>query len=164
MAAPKGNKFWELRSKHGRDKVFETPNAMWEAACEYFTWCEENPLMETDYIGNGAIKIERPKMRSFTLQGLCLFLDVNTVYFNHFETEQKTKTGEEAEGFCKIITRIRETIFNQKFTGAAAGFLHPNIIARDLGLSDKQEHTINKPVIIDWNGEDTTNPKAAGSV
>lgn len=27
MAAPKGNQFWMLRSKHGRDKLFATPEA-----------------------------------------------------------------------------------------------------------------------------------------
>ena len=43
MAAPKGNQFWMLRSKHGRDKLFATPEALWEAACEYFQWCDENP-------------------------------------------------------------------------------------------------------------------------
>jgi hypothetical protein len=31
-----------------------------------------------------------------------------------------------------------DIIYTQKFTGAAAGFLNPNIIARDLGL---KEHT-----------------------
>jgi DNA-packaging protein gp3 len=43
------------------------------------------------------------------------------------------------QDFSSIITRIRETIYNQKFTGAAAGFLNPNIIARDFGLTDKKE-------------------------
>jgi hypothetical protein len=31
-------------------------------------------------------------------------------------------------------------IYEQKFTGAAADLLNPNIIARDLGLADKQDH------------------------
>jgi hypothetical protein len=36
----------------------------------------------------------------------------------------------------------RQIIDNQQFEGAASGFLNPNIIARKLGLSDKQDHTI----------------------
>ena len=32
-----------LRSKHGRDKLFATPELLWDAACEYFQWCDENP-------------------------------------------------------------------------------------------------------------------------
>ena len=43
----------------------------------------------------------------------------------------------------EVITRIRETAYNQKFTGAAADLLNANIIARDLGLSDKKEMNVN---------------------
>lgn len=132
MAAPNGNQFWKLRSKHGRDKIFATPEIMWEAACEYFEWCEQNPLHETDFRGKDATQVELPKMRAFTIQGLCLFLDVNTLYFRDFQKNC-------SDDFSQVIARIMEIIYNQKFTGAAAGFLNPNIIARDLGLADKKD-------------------------
>jgi hypothetical protein len=139
MGATKGNRFWELRSRHGRKTLFETPQLLWEAACEYFAWCEDNPLIEIDFKGKDAERVEIPKMRAMTMQGLCLFLDCNVVYFNHFETELKKREDELSKDFCKIVARIRETIYQQKFTGAAAGFLNPNIIARDLGLTEKKE-------------------------
>lgn len=141
MAAPTGNEFWKLRSKHGRNKLFETPELLWEAACEYFQWCIDNPLYELDFRGKDATEVKLPKMRAFTMQGLCLYLDCNTIYFNRFEHEQREKTDDLSKDFCKIVTRIRETIYNQKFTGAAAGFLNANIIARDLGLVDKSDIT-----------------------
>lgn len=28
MGAPKGNQFWKLRSKHGRDKLFSSPEIL----------------------------------------------------------------------------------------------------------------------------------------
>lgn len=146
MAAPEGNQFWKLRSKHGRDKLFETPELMWEAACEYFQWCEDNPFYKSEakvvnggYKEPGSVEIaELPYLRPFTLQGLCLYMDCNTVYFNHFETQLR-KEDPHYEGFMQILTRIRETIYNQKFSGAASGFFNANIIARDLGLADKKE-------------------------
>lgn len=144
MSAPPGNEFWKQRSKHGRDKIFATPEIMWEAAQEYFTWCEENPLIEIDFRGKDAQKVDLPKMRAFTQEGLCLFLDVNTKYFNEFEkrlTEMPELTDEQRKGFSDVITRIREVIRVQKFTGAAAGFLNPVIISRDLGLKDQTENT-----------------------
>lgn len=137
MAAPKGNQFWKLRSKHGRNMLFETPELLWEAATEYFEWCDKNPLIEIDYRGKDSNQVDLPKMRAYTLTGLCLYLDCNTEYFNHFEKSCP-------KGFNQIITRIRETIYTQKFVGSAAGFLNPNIIARDLGLSDKQEVTVHQ--------------------
>lgn len=143
MGAPSGNKFWKLRSKHGRDKIFATPEIMLEAAYEYFQWCEDNPLIEIDYRGSAPpVKVELPKMRPFTLEGLCSYLHVNKVYFNQFEYELNSKDDELSKDFSKIIAHIRDIIYRQKFEGAASGFLNANIIARDLGLSDSQVQKI----------------------
>lgn len=139
MGAPTGNNFWEIRSKHGRDPLFSDPILMWEAAVEYFQWCIDNPLIEIDFRGKDAEKVELPKMRAFTIHGLTSYLECNVGYFNDFEAALKNKPGALAKDFSLVIARIKETIYNQKFTGAAAGFLNPNIIARDLGLSEKQE-------------------------
>jgi hypothetical protein len=141
MSATTGNSFWELRSKHGRDKLFETPQLLWEAACEYFKWCEENPLYETEAkvtsdgqgLGSSVEMVKLPKMRAFTMHGLCLYLDCSTSYFRTFKSVLK----EGDKDFLTVINKIEEVVYNQKFTGAAAGFLNANIIARDLGLSDK---------------------------
>ncbi|MFP7656093.1 DNA-packaging protein [Chryseobacterium proteolyticum] len=143
MAAPEGNQFWRLRSKHGRDKLFTSPQLLWEAACDYFEWCEKNPLIDIDYKGKDADRVELPKMVAFTIHGLCIYLGCNTAYFRQFKASLKDKKvkkqGKENEDFSTVITRIEEVIYNQKFIGAAAGFLNPNIIARDLGLVDKKE-------------------------
>jgi len=135
MAAfEKGNSFWEQRSKHGREKLFQTPELMWEAAKEYFEWCEANPLIEIDYKGKDADRVEIPKLRAFTLHGLCLYLDCNTQYFKTFKAQLR-ENDEYKSDFNTVITRIEEIIYNQKFTGAAAGFLNPNIIALVITLS-----------------------------
>lgn len=153
--APKGNKFWMLRSKHGRDKLFVTPQLLWEAACEYFQWCEDNPFYEAEQAKSqpkahvddeGKVTfppniIELPKMRPYTLQGLCIYLDCNTKYFNDFGDSLAGKEDKLSTDFSEVITRIREVIYNQKFSGAASGFLNANIIARDLGLADKTDFT-----------------------
>lgn len=150
MAAPKGNEFWKLRSKHGRDKIFGTPEMLWEESSVYFQWCVDNPLIEVEQAKTPAkpIKddegkwvfpqnlIELPKMRAFTIQGLCLYLGVNVMYFNQFEKSLIDKEDDLSKDFSLTCSRIRDVIFQQKFTGAAAGFLNPNMICRDIGLSD----------------------------
>lgn len=161
MAAPKGNKFWELRSKHGRDKLFETPKLLWEAACEYFEWCESNPFQEAQlvaYQGEATIK-EVPKMRPFTMQGLCLYLNCGTAYFRNFKNEERSQS----EDFKSIIATIEETIYNQKFSGAASGFLNSNIIARDLGLADKSDIKLNKVILEIVRTNNTTQSKDSSS-
>lgn len=144
MAAPIGNQFWKQRSKHGRDKIFSSPEILWEEACKFFEWCDNNPLYEVDYKGKDADEVRIPKMRAYTWEGLELFLDV--------ESLREYKKNPDYKDFSPVIGRIEKIMYSQKFTGAAAGFLNANIIARDLGLRDKQEidqnHSFQPPNII----------------
>lgn len=154
--APKGNQFWKARSKHGRDKIFKTPDILWEAACEYFQWVDDNPLYEhkTQLSQGEWVETAVPKMRAMTIEGLCIFLDVNTQYFTDFENGLDISKREDKD-FSVVIKKVREIIANQKFTGAAADLLNANIIARDLGLRDKGE--------IDHKSSDgTMSPKEVG--
>jgi hypothetical protein len=135
--APRGNQFWKLRSKHGVDKLFTTPQLLWEAACEYFEWAEKNPLKETKaFAFQGKITTkELPVMRAMTLSQLCFYLHVNDAYFRTF----KSQLPEGEKDFNTVIYDIEQTIYNQKFQGASGNLLNANIISRELGLVDKQE-------------------------
>lgn len=130
-----GNDFWKHHSKHGRDKIFTTPEILWEAACEYFEWVKENPLMET--LIQGSKRWTVPKMRAMTEGGLCIFLDVDRSTLDNYGDGK----NESYKAFFPVTSKIKEIIRTQKFEGASAGFLNANIIARDLGLADKQEVT-----------------------
>lgn len=133
MAAPVGNRFWMQRSSHGRKPIFPDPEALWAACVEYFEWAEDNPLKEGQaFAYQGAVTIaELPKLRAMTISGLCLFLDISQQAWSEYR---------ERQGFGEVTTRVEDVIRTQKFAGAAAGLLNANIIARDLGLADKQEH------------------------
>lgn len=145
MPAHKGNKYWEFRNKHGRDYKYN-PDDLWNEALKYFQWIEENPLWESVLVSKGIVvnkgteneqtiySTSLPKMRAMTLTGFCLFADISLQTFENY-TENKD--------FIDITTRIREIIYSQKFEGASANLLNPNIIARDLGLKDTNVHEIN---------------------
>ena len=134
MGAPKGNDYYRLRAKDGRDKMFQTPGELQEACNNYFQWCEENPLLEeVAFHSQGIVKTTSlKKVRAYTLQGLCNFLDISTKGF---------KLYEKRKDFVHVTTRVREIMYTQKFEGAAAGLLNPNIIARDLGIKEHIDHT-----------------------
>lgn len=155
MAAPKGNNYWQFRNKHGRNYEY-TPEALWNEFIEYAKWIESNPLKEAVIIQRG-IKDEKTqktsyttdvnKMRAMTIKSFCLFADIIP---NTFYEYQKR------EDFKDITTRIRNSIFSQKLEGSAAGLLQPMIIARELGLIDKQQiEDINtdKTININYNGK-----------
>ncbi|OJB95786.1 DNA-packaging protein [Yersinia ruckeri] len=132
MAAPKGNRFWEARSTHGRNPKFESPDVLWEACCEYFTWVEENPLWEMKAFAYQGEVTQEPiaKMRAMTLIGLCLFLDI---------TDETWRTYRVREDLSGVVSRAEKVIYDQKFSGAAADLLNANIIARDLGLKEQSQ-------------------------
>lgn len=145
MAAPKKNQFWKNRAKHGRDKLFKTPKLLWDAACEYFEWCDSNPHIEKkpmvvsmgSGMGSEVEMTEIPVDRAYTLHGLCIYLGCSTSYFRTFKSVLK----KEDEDFLAVIEQIEEVIYEQKFSGAASGFFNANIIARDLGLKDSSDIT-----------------------
>jgi len=138
MAAPKGNSFWKQRTKHGRDKIFANADLMWEAACEYFQWVEDNPLNEAIVYQGELSEKEKPLMRAMTIGGMCIQWDTNEEYLSHFENGLDFDKPE-SKDFLRVIKKIKQVIATQKFEGASAGLLNPNIIARDLGLADKKE-------------------------
>ena len=134
MPFAEGNRFWEARSKHGPDRRYDNPDDLWNACLEYFEWVEENPLWEskaTQYQGD-VIEMTLPKMRAMTIDGLCLFLDIDD------STWQRWRERDDLRG---VVGKADRVIRSQKFAGAAADLLNANIIARDLGLRDGVDNT-----------------------
>lgn len=134
MGAPVGNQFWKARSKHGRKALWNDPEELKAACFEYFEWVEDNPLIEMRpfaYQGE-VIQEPVPKMRAMTIGGLCIFLGM---------TQETWQQYRKKKDFSAISREVEEIIRTQKFTGAAADLLNGNIIARDLGLAEKKDHT-----------------------
>ena len=129
-----GNSFWKLRSTSGRDKIFATPETLWQEAEKYFEHCEGTPLQEQHVFANG-LTANTDKMRAFTLQGLQYFLSIGETTWRHYKNRKE---------YQEVCERIEQAIWNQKFTGAAAGLLNPAIIARELGLVDQQSLQLSK--------------------
>lgn len=164
-----GNQLWQIRSKHGRDKMFSTPQIMWEAACDYFKWADDNPMYEVkpqvvsigDGMGSEVQMTKIPHKQPYTLMALCRFLGCASNYFRLF----KSRLTPDMHDFATVIATIEEVIYTQKFNGAAVGFYNANIIARDLGLVDRVDQTsgdmpILAPVINVLKGN---SPKLANS-
>ena len=148
MAAPIGNQFWKLRTKHGRDKLFSSPEILWEAACEYFQYVIDNPIeVEETKIKPNSVEVTVNKLkRPFTWDALELYLDI--------ESLRDYKTNPNYKDFSQVITRIEKVIYSNKFEGASAGVFNANIIARDLGLKDQSENKNTHEI----KGLITTNP------
>ena len=134
----RGQKFknmWDNIHRVGRPPAFENPGMLLELAMEYFKWVEDNPLQEAKMFSfQGVNELEDiPKKRPFTLAGLCLYMGMHT---------STLATYKEFPEYSKVYNLIEQTIRDQKFQGAAAGFFNHAIIARDLGLKDGETNIV----------------------
>lgn len=148
--------FWKSRSKHGRDKLFESSELLWEAAVEYFIWCEENPLWEEKLFHyQGKVTTHRAaKLRVYTMIGLCLYVKCSENYFRAFKNRYKDTDKE--KDFMMVINDIEQSIKEQQIAGASADLLNHNIISRLLGLADVTEV---KQTIVEFRNVSKQYPK-----
>lgn len=130
-----GNRFWEARSTHGVKPKFESAEDLRDACHQYFQWVDENPLYEAKaFAFQGSVTVENlPKMRAMTIQGLCLFIDISQDTWCEWRKSRPD--------LSEVQREVEAVIYSQKFAGAAADLLNASIIARDLGLADKTDHT-----------------------
>lgn len=131
--------FWKHKLKGGRPRAFKSPEQLLKSCLEYFELCDANPLAEHDFVGREGKSVMKNKMRAYTWAGLENFLGITDEGLMNYRKNEKYKE------FFGVIAYVERIMWDQKFTGAAAGLLNPNIIARDLGLMDKTEtkHVVN---------------------
>ena len=141
--ALKGNHFWKLRTKHGRDKAF-IPETLALAANEYMEFCADNPLISKELVKfkGGSTLAEVPKMRAPTLKGLFVFLHISEATWNNY------KKMDDYKDTCESISNM---LHDYKLQGAAADLFNSNIITRDLQLAEHTKLTADlKPDGIKW--------------
>ena len=133
-----GKPLWKValeRGALGRPRTFESPEEFLQAAMGYFRWAELNPLYEVQahaYQGD-VTKTKMPKLRAWTVDGLCLFTGIDDTTLCRWRKEP------EFENFRNVVSIVDKALRDQKFAGAAAGLLNASIISRDLGLKDASE-------------------------
>lgn len=147
----KTERIWEQKPKadrwgDGRPPLYTNPDDLWTDAVDYFTWVEDNPLLEEkSVVVSGKLeKSHNEKMRVMSLCGLCVFLDISQNTYRNYRDKKP---------FLKVTRKIDNIIYNQKFEGASAGLLNANIIARDLGLAEKKD--VDMKAIVNVSHEDS---------
>lgn len=147
-----GNKFHLLAQFFKKPKSL-TPQELLDGAIAYFQWVDANPLLRNEVIKSGdqiGRQVSAEIGRPYTVGGLCMYLGISEQTFLNYS---------EAIGYqeyFEVSAAIRQAIKTQKFEGAAVGIFNPAIIARDLGLVDKQERDIGNKNGIPFQTENKT--------
>jgi hypothetical protein len=139
MSAPKGNQFWKLAPTIGRKPIWENPEDLKAACEEYFEYVDNHPLWESKAFSYEGSAFDHPidKMRAMTLDGLCVFLGISRKTWHNYQNKEE---------FLQVVEYVEMVMREQKLTGAAAGLLNANIIARDLQLRDASDVNIKATV------------------
>jgi len=147
MSRLKGNKFWELRTKHGKDKIFSDPKTLWEEAKLYWDWCDRSPWMRPELVKykGDAEEYEIPLGRPYSLDGLTIYLGVSGAYFRAAKINLTNKIEEGKatpieEALLEAIEMIITVTRTQNLEGAAVNVFNANIMARQHSLAE----TINQ--------------------
>jgi hypothetical protein len=145
---PKPTKLWEQPVYFGVPeghevnpaRKFQHPMDLWRAACKYFRWCEENPIVEAKHFHHdGVSKLGKvPKMRTPTMTGLWVHIGISQGVTSKWTNPDSQYYLPE---MVPVIEHIKAVIRDEKFTAAAAGVLNANLIARDLALMDRKSVT-----------------------
>lgn len=123
----------------GRPKNIESPEELWRLFRLYKTWAKENPRTKQDFVGKDGDEIERKLERPLTWVGFEVYL-YERMIINNLGDYEKNKDDAYVE-FSPIIRAIKAYIEQDQFEGASVGIYQHNIIARKLGLTEKQEHS-----------------------
>lgn len=125
----------------GRPKNIESPHSLLELFKQYQQYCKDNPILKEDYVGKDAKRVYRELERPLTWVGFeCYLSDMEII--NDLGDYESNKDGRYEE-YATIISRIKKYIEQDQFSGAAVGIYQQNIIARKLGLVDKQENQMS---------------------
>lgn len=119
------------------EKNIKTPELLYQYFEAYKKKCKENPKFENCYSARLNDYKPIPREIPITMNGFEVWLFKNKIVAK-LQDYLSNKDDRYSQYAC-ILRTIKAEIYNDKYNGAAAGIFNQNIIARDLGLTDKKE-------------------------
>ena len=126
----------------GSKKNIETPEKLIELFKEFKEWCKSNPRIENVLLAKTGEIIEVPRERPLTWSRFDSWCNDKEII--HDLEDYRTNRDGRYSDYGGVITRIDREMYSDKYEGAAVGIYNPNIIARDLGLADKNETKVDQ--------------------
>ena len=139
---------WQIAKPYGRPRLFETPEALWDAFIAYVEWSTNNPLTISDTRSQkkSDIKAEKSQRkqqteRPLTLSAFRLHASIKREWAT-FKKDYESK-GEE---YCQVLQAIEGTVRNQQVQNALVGNYKENLVARLNGISDSIKQEVSADV------------------
>jgi hypothetical protein len=138
-----GIKFIKEARKRGRPKNLDSPEELWDLACEYFQRQDGSPWNRTDYRGKDAEAVSIPTAAPYLWSGFEDFLYEKKGITTLKDYRTASRNPDYRDGayanFAEVVTRVDSIMVSQKISGALVGAYNSNLVARLEGLADKTE-------------------------
>jgi len=118
-------------------KNIKPPEKLYEYFEQYKVDCKNSPKKENFYSSRADKQVSVDREIPLTWDGFEIWLRKKGIItrLDHYKSNLDNNYSE----YLYIIRAIDKEIYEDKFSGAAAGIFQHNIIARDLGLIDKKD-------------------------
>ena len=114
----------------------ETPEQLWELACRYFKWADENPIEVEKTLVSGkeaGRKVTENLVRPYSIKALCLFCNISEEYLLSLR-ELRDKTSL----YHIVASKILYVVYTQAYEYAQVGVFNPIFTMKVLGM-DKED-------------------------
>ncbi len=109
-----------------------TPQQLWDNACKYFKWCDENPIESKRLLiagakaGTHALDVQ---VRPYSIRGLCLHCGIVEEYLRDIR-----QSKDESSEYYIVVSRILYIVFTQNLENATIGLFNPIFTSKVLNM------------------------------
>lgn len=134
----KGNQLWKLREFSGRMPKYKKSEEIWDKACAYFQYTDDNPIVSFKAVlgKDGPEQLEQLHTKPYTLDGLQIYMGI---------CDETWRAYTKKTDFIGVCSAIEKIVRDNKFSGATVGIFNHQIIARDLGLKEASSVDLKTP-------------------
>lgn len=118
--------------------ISSSPESLWQNACNYFSWCDNNPISipKTLMSGKEAGKqVDVRYKRAYNIKALCLHCGIPEEYIKDIRNSK-----DKQDLYYHVVSKILYIIYSQNLEGAMVDVFNPVFTARVLGM-EKEEQT-----------------------
>lgn len=137
---------WKIVNS-GATTISNTPEQLWEAAIDYFRWCDENPIKAKKTIASGKVggsKVEVEFKRPYTIEGLCLHTGMSRRYIDDL------KQGSDKNNlWFQTMEKILYVIYTDNLEGALVDLYNPIMVSKVLGMDKTDKQDDDRPVKVE---------------
>lgn len=138
---------WELVNGQLREVQSNTPIDLWINACNYFKYCDDNPIINKDTIRVGkeaGTEYEIKKKRAYNIKALCLHCQISEEYIKDMRN-----LNDPSNAYYNVVSKILYIIYAHVHENAMVDIYNPIFSSKVLNMEkDEVVSTASKVTIV----------------